>query len=373
MSSMLPRTTSLLGATLCALALLAVPASATNAPLEGLWDLGQGETIEFNQTSANHFKGTIRVNGKTSCPGNLNGVQLTGSASHYTGTSRFYLQDGCQFFGNGDVDITLSEDALNGQYVGNPPPQATCCDETLQMKRENTATEPELPALVNSILVGLQKRYKQLVRTHGSKTRKKRLKALGAAGRSGRRRVDTYKARSDEKKLKACAVSALTKVEQGAKVKTERAGRGLSALAKCLKSFADDLPNGRPGTAAPPPAQPGGAIVEGHYVGQNNSGQRAGSFSFDEKGSFVGNFAFSMWFRSFCNGGHGDGFAPFSTPQKRPLGGDGRFTYTLASAELRIDITGLVSGGRASGTVSVTDLQDSRCSTGTVRWATARR
>jgi hypothetical protein len=80
-----------------------------------------------------------------------------------------------------------------------------------------------------------------------------------------------------------------------------------------------------------------------------------------------------MWFPSVCNGGRGAGFAPFDTPQKRPVDANGRFTYTLDNGVLGITITGLVSGGKASGAVSVTDHQDSRCSTGTVGWTAARR
>ena len=76
MRSILSKASLLLALTLCALAAIAAPASA-DAPLEGVWRFGQQATVEFKQTSANHFAGTIRTNGSVACPGNVNGVQVT--------------------------------------------------------------------------------------------------------------------------------------------------------------------------------------------------------------------------------------------------------------------------------------------------------
>jgi hypothetical protein len=367
------RTKWLVAATLCAFAAATAPA-AGDAPLEGHWRYGQsGQTIEFHQTSAGRLAGTIRdAGGKTACPGNVNGVQVTGSGTHYTGTNRFYFTDPCELVGEGNVDITLSDDGLSGTYKGDPPPSATCCSFTVALTRDPVATQPDLPALVNSILVGLQKRYKQIVRSGKSKP-KGQLKALGAAARAGYKKVRAYKANANEKKLQTCAVKALKRVESGAKVKTERAGRGLTATAKCLKGFASDLPNGRPGTPAPPGAKPGGPVLDGHYVGQNNTAQRAGNFSLDVKGGFVGNFSFSIWTPSKCNGGRGPGFSPFDTPQKRALNSDGTFTYSLSNGETTITISGLISGGRGSGSLSVSFADVPQCNTGTLRWSVARR
>jgi hypothetical protein len=372
MGAVCGRTRWLVAATLCALAATAAPASA-DGPLEGHWSFGQNATIEFHQTSAGHFAGTIRnSSGKTNCPGNVNGVQVSGSGTHYTGTNRFYFTDPCELVGEGNVDITLSDDALSGQYKGDPPPSASCCSETVQMTRDPVATQPDLPALVNSILVGLQKRYQQIVKSGKSKP-KGMLKALAAAARAGRSKVDAYKPNSNEQKLKSCAIGGLKTVENGAKIKTERAGRGLSAIAKCLKGFAADLPNGRPGTSAPPTAHAGGPVSDGHYVGQNGSGAKAGNFSLDVKSGFAGTFAFSMWTPSKCNGGQGPGFSPFNTPQKRPIGSNGRFAYTIDNGDTRIDISGLVSGGKASGTLSVTFPSLPQCNSGVIGWSAAKR
>jgi hypothetical protein len=363
----------LVATALCAFAASATPASA-DAPLEGHWRFGQGgTTIEFHQTSSGHFAGTIRnADGTTNCPGNVNGVQVTGSGTHYTGTNRFYFTDPCQLVGNGNVDITLSDDGLSGTYKGDPPPSASCCSETIAMSRDPVATQPDLPALVNSILVDLQKRYRKIVKSGKSKP-KGQLKALGAAARAGRSKLEAYKANSNEKTLKTCAINGLKTVESGAKVKTERAGKGLSAIAKCLKGYASDLPNGRAGTPPPPGAKPGGAVLDGHYVGANGSGKKAGSFSLDVKSGFVGNFAFSLWTPARCNGGRGDGFSPFDTPQKKALNSDGSFTYTLSDGDTTINIQGLISGGRGSGTMSVSFASIPQCSSGTIPWSVARR
>jgi hypothetical protein len=365
------RTRWLVAAALCAFAATAAPASA-DAPLEGHWRFGQdGSTIEFHQTSSGHFAGTIRsASGQTNCPGNVNGVQVTGSGTHYTGTNRFYFTDPCELVGEGNVDITLSDDGLSGSYKGDPPPSASCCSETIELKRDAVATQPDLPALVNSILVDLQKRYKQIVKSGKSKP-KGALKALAAAARAGRKKVEAYKANSNEAKLKGCAIKAFQTVEAGSKVKVERAGKGLTAIAKCLKGFAADLPNGRPGTPAPPGPKPGGSVLEGHYVGQNDTGKRAGNFSFDVKAGRARNFSFSLFVpRGPCGGS--DGFAPFAPPATNgtPVGGDGRFSYALQDAEGSIVITGLVSNGRASGTLKV---DFGACHRGPIGWTAARR
>jgi hypothetical protein len=373
MGALREKTKWLVAATLCAFAATAAPAAA-DAPLEGHWRYGQsGQTIEFHQTSAGHFAGTIRdASGKTFCPGNVDGVQVTGSGSHYTGTNRFYFTDPCKLAGKGNVDITLSDDGLSGTYKGDPPPSASCCTFTVNLTRDAVATQPDLPALVNSILVGLQKRYQKIVKSGKSRPRGQ-LKALGAAARTGWKKVNAYKANANEKKLQTCAVKALKQVEIGAKVKTERAGRGLSATAKCLKGFASDLPNGRPGTPPPPGPKPGGQVLEGHYVGQNGADAKAGNFAFDVKGGFVGNFSFSIWTPSKCNGGRGPGFSPFDTPQKKPLQSDGTFTYALSNGDTTINISGLISGGRGSGTLSVSFSSIPQCNSGTISWSVARR
>src|SRR3954467_6085074 len=93
----------LVAATLSAFAAATAPAAA-DAPLEGHWRYAQsGQTIEFHQTSVGHFAGTIRnAGGKTACPGEVNGVRVAGSGTHYTGTDRFYFTDPCQLVGEGN-------------------------------------------------------------------------------------------------------------------------------------------------------------------------------------------------------------------------------------------------------------------------------
>jgi hypothetical protein len=348
---------------LATLAVGVAPADAAE-PIEGRWNFRNG-VDEFYATGPGTFASRKISPGDDSCASSDLGARFSGSGSRYTGTVRYYNSGSCAFAGDGPAEITIDASG-NQATMATSPPGAPCCQRTYPMTRVPPPARdpranrllPDLPALLNRNLVELQARYRQVVRLASGRRYRTHLALLGGYAARMRAAVTAYHA-SDaaETSLRACAIGAFRTVETGARIKVERAGRGLTALARCLAPFRDLAPNNRPGSATPTPPRAGpNDRLAGSYVG---NGPAVSDISFtvtrNADGVYTIGFDFHVFVR--CSDGRTGYLAniwrPFAYAAK--LAEDGTFRIRLQTVGTGggdlSDVVGKIAGGSATGTV----------------------
>lgn len=349
---------------IAALAAAAVPATASAAqPIEGRWNFNFG-VDEFYATGPTTFASRT-ISHQPPCADSDLGARFAGSGSHYTGTIRYYNTTSCVFAGDGQVDITIDATG-NNATMGSSEPGVACCQRTYTLTRvplpprdpRANRVLPDLPVILNRYLIELQARYRQILHTRNGRQHRARLRSLGSRAGQMRAAIARYRpSDGSERTLKTCAIAAFVTAAQGATIKVERAGRGLSALARCLRPFKDLAPNNTLGSGLPtPPAVSPGQRVTGGYVGNGRSVSDI-SFALTRSGTslYVISFDFHVLVR--CSDGRTGYLANLWRPSAytAKVQDDGSFRASLETVGTGggdlSEVIGRIAGGSATGTI----------------------
>lgn len=319
------------------LALLDAGSALASEPIVGRWSQFGG-VVEYFATSPTTFEARVIEPNNLSCNDRDPGIKLSGSGAHYTGTIRYYFTGSCEFAGDGTLDITLGADGNTGHLIARGPGGGSRTEDTI--RRVAIALQgsgSELPGIVYGRLLDLQLRYRALSRRH----LRSLLRALGRAAGAHKKVVARFRPSDNhDRQLKACAVSGFAIVVKGSKVRTAKAGRGLTKLAhRCLK------PDRKAGIV--PSRDPG----NGHYVASSGKVPRV---EFDVAGGKATNFVIVIATR--CGG---RGYAAASS-RSLAIDGDGTFGF----------MRDLPAGGPFAGSRIETQgtLKPGGVAVGTARW-----
>jgi hypothetical protein len=342
-----------------AVALLDASAALASEPIVGRWSQFGG-VIEYFATGPTTFEARVIEQNNLSCRDRDPAIRLSGSGAHYTGTIRYYFTGSCEFAGDGTLDITLGAGGDSGHLIAQGPGGGSRTEDTI--RRVAIALQgsgSELPGIVYGRLLDLQLRYRALSRRH----LRSRLRALGRAASAHKKVVSRFRSSDNhDRQLKACAVSGFAIVVKGSKVRTAKAGRGLTKLShRCLK------PDRKAGIV--PSRDPG----KGHYVASSGKVPR---LEFDVVGANATNFVVVIATR--CGGA---GYAAASSRSlaidnngtfgfMRDLPAGGSFAGSRIEVQGTLKPAGVATGGARWTWDDPTDSPDGGvlCNSGPLPW-----